>query len=125
MNKVLLVFSILFLTTQCQSQNPDQNTVITTIDKGQFKTLLQDSTYLLLDVRTPEEFIEGHIARAKNIDVEADTFEELIKKLNPSQPILVYCRTGKRSMIAAEIMKKNKFIKIINLKGGYEGWVEN
>ncbi len=125
MNKLLLACGILLFAPQCQAQSPGQKTVITTVDKTQFKSLMQDSIYLLLDVRTPEEFNEGHLAGAKNIDVEADTFQELIKKLNPAQPILVYCRTGRRSMIAAEIMEKNNFIRVIKLKGGYEGWIEN
>lgn len=125
MSKFFLAIGLLISFVQCQAQPSAQQSVITTVDKNQFKQLLLDTTYILLDVRTPEEFNEGHLKGAKNIDVEADSFEQLINKINPDQPVLIYCRTGKRSMTAAGIMEKNNFVKIINLKGGYEAWVED
>lgn len=125
MAKIFWSLSLALLLVECQAQTNPAQQVISTVEKTEFVKFMQDPQYLLLDVRTPGEFNEGHIPGAKNIDVEADTFEALVKQLNPEQPILIYCRTGSRSMTAAKIMQKNKFIRIINLKGGYEAWVEN
>jgi rhodanese-related sulfurtransferase len=63
---------------------------------------------LLLDVRTPEEFREGHIAGAKNIPVQqlAQRLDELGPK---SRPIVVYCRSGARSSAAAQFLKNQGY----------------
>lgn len=60
---------------------------------------------VVLDVRTPEEFAEGHLAGAQNIDVSADDFDEQVAQLDADEPIVVYCRTGNRSAEAVERME--------------------
>lgn len=58
-------------------------------------------THTVIDVRTPAEFAAGHIAAALNIPVEASDFGARISQLDPEEAYLVYCRTGRRSAIAA------------------------
>ena len=60
---------------------------------------------VVLDVRTPEEFAEGHLAGARNIDVSADDFDERVAQLDTDASIVVYCRTGNRSAEAVERME--------------------
>lgn len=74
---------------------------------------------VLIDVRTPEEYAEGHLPHAINIDVNGDDFEEKIKKLNPNKNYFVYCRSGKRSTLATETMNGLGFMKVANLKDGF------
>lgn len=72
----------------------------------------------LPDVRTPQEYAEGHIDGALNINLQSDDFQKMAEKdLSKDATILVYCRSGRRSMDAAEILTKLGY-KVVNLKGG-------
>lgn len=79
----------------------------------------------LVDVRTPQEYAEGHIDGALNINVQSDDFQQIVdKELSKDFTILVCCRSGRRSMDAAEILKKFGY-KVVNLKGGIIEWEED
>lgn len=78
----------------------------------------------LVDVRTPSECAEGIITRATQIDVTSDDFEKkALQMLDKSKPVYIYCRSGGRSGIAAEILAKKGY-KVYNLTGGYMEWQE-
>lgn len=79
--------------------------------------------HVLIDVRTPEEFSEGHLPNALNISVTSLNFPFEISKLNKEQTVLVYCRSGKRSARAAMALKAMGFEKIYELRGGYKAWL--
>ncbi len=76
----------------------------------------------LVDVRTPEEFEEGHLENAENIDVLETDFITKAEKLDLEKPIYIYCRSGKRSAKAALILKDVGFKEIYDMKGGYLHW---
>ena len=80
------------------------------------------SNAAILDVRTAEEYAQGHIPAARNIDVLKDDFVQNISGLDKSKSYLVYCRSGKRSAKALQIMKENGFTHVKHLKGGFEAW---
>lgn len=86
--------------------------------------LAGDPSITVIDVRTPEEFAEGHLKGAVNLDFNADDFEEKIAKLDPSKPYLVHCAAGGRSGQSMEIFEKLKFSRILHLSPGYRAWVE-
>jgi rhodanese-related sulfurtransferase len=69
---------------------------------------------VVIDVRTPAEYAAGHIAGAKNIDVEAGDFAAKISTLDKKAAYLVYCRSGRRSAIAADEMAKAGFTDIVD-----------
>ena len=69
---------------------------------------------VVIDVRTPAEFADGHVARARNIDVEAGDFAARISSLDKTASYLVYCRTGRRSAIAADEMAGAGFADIVD-----------
>lgn len=73
---------------------------------------------LLLDVRTPGEFMGGHIATAVNIDFDGASFESEIQKLDKTKTYFVYCRSGNRSGQAISIMKQAGVENIYELRGG-------
>jgi thioredoxin 1 len=85
------------------------------------KKLKANPSALLLDVRTPEEFAEDHLARAINIDVNSPDFEKQISKLDKKKPVYVYCLGGVRSKKAASIMKRNGF-QAVSMSGGIKAW---
>lgn len=74
---------------------------------------------ILVDVRTAEEFAAGHLPNAINIDVKRDDFESKFAKIRKRKRIAVYCRSGKRSAMAAEKLDVLGYVKITNLTGGY------
>ena len=69
---------------------------------------------VVIDVRTPAEYAAGHIAGAQNIDVEAADFAAKIASLDKKASYLVYCRSGRRSAIAADTMAKAGFTDIVD-----------
>ena len=87
-----------------------------------FAATIQNSGVVVLDVRTSGEFESGHIANSVNIDVEAGSFENEIANLDKNAQYAVYCHSGRRSGIAAELMEKNGFKEIHNLKDGIISW---
>lgn len=91
----------------------------------EYAKAIEDTTIVRLDVRTAEEFAEGHIAKTLNIDVLKNVFESKAVAMLPKNHIIaVNCRSGKRSKNAARILVKNGF-KVIELDGGYNDWVKN
>ena len=82
-----------------------------------------DSTAVILDVRRPSEFAEGHLKGAILLDWLSDkTFLEGLEKLDKERTHYVYCRSGKRSHAAATLMQSRGF-KIVEMAGGYLNWV--
>jgi phage shock protein E len=76
----------------------------------------------VLDVRTAQEFNEGHIENAININVESDTFLSQIESLDKSKSYAVYCRSGRRSADAITKMANQNFTSLTNLNGGTIDW---
>lgn len=72
---------------------------------------------VILDVRTPEEFVEGHLAGAQNIDVSADDFDERVTQLDTDAQVVVYCRSGNRSAEAVERMEGLGFTNLTDAGG--------
>ena len=101
------------------------NNNIISVSAPEFDKEIKGDSVQLLDVRTPLEYAEGHIAGALNINVQSDDFQQVAEKeLSKDSTILVYCRSGRRSMNAAEILTKLGY-KVINLKGGIIEWRED
>ena len=82
---------------------------IQTVNTKQFNQLLLLDEVQVLDVRTAEEYQGGHIEDAINIDVNSDSFAREVSKLDKDKPVLVYCRSGKRSLAASETARNGLF----------------
>lgn len=95
------------------------------IDTITFKEHLENDAYVLLDVRTPEEFSDGHLKNAANINFHNDTFEEEIDELDKRKKYLVYCRSGNRSRQAMFLMRDLGFEEVYNLERGIIDWKQN
>ena len=78
---------------------------------------------VILDVRTPEEFAEGHLEGALMIDFYDGDFAERIGDLDPSVPYLIYCRSGNRSSQTADIMADLGFDDVAEIDGGIQAWL--
>lgn len=78
---------------------------------------------VVVDVRTPQEFAEGHLENAINIDVKAADFEQLSASLDKRKPVFVYCLSGIRSNRAAISLQKRGYT-VTSMKGGITAWRE-
>ena len=116
-------FTLLFLlsfTVLAQAQKVIQ------VTSNEVSTMLaKDKKWVVLDVRTPDEFKEGHIKNAINIDINSDDAFQKIDKLNKNNKYIVHCRTHHRSDKAVEYMNKHGFKTIYQMMDGYSGWSSN
>lgn len=94
------------------------------LTQDQWKEGVQkDSNAVILDVRTEEEFIEGFIPNARNLDIhKSEDFNDEIGKMDKSKKYYVYCRSGARSGQACAIMQQQGFDDAYNLMGGITEW---
>jgi rhodanese-related sulfurtransferase len=98
------------------------NSLISKVNAEEFYTLTEDGNNKLLDIRTPEEFMAGHLKNAINIDYYASDFQNQLNKLDKAQTYLVYCRSGNRSSTAIQMMKTLGFKRVYELEGGINSW---
>ena len=118
MKKVIsAIFASALILTGCSS-TPSA----TDLDAAGFAGKIVETDVVTLDVRTAGEFMEGHINGAINIDVEGNTFDTEIVKLDKSKTYAVYCHSGRRSQIAVDIMAKAGFKTLFNLENGVADW---
>lgn len=123
MKKFLLII-IAILGLSCAS-NAHSNKSFTDMNVNQFAKFISEDGVQLLDVRTPEEYNEGHLNNAININVFDDDFlDQASKNLDKNKPVAVYCRSGKRSADAAEKLA-SKGYKVTNLLGGIMAWTKD
>lgn len=99
---------------------------VTNVTVGKAQTLMKEragkADFVILDVRTPEEFAEGHLAGAVNLDVQAQDFEKKFRALDRKKSYLVYCRTGNRSRKATVAMEALGFRAIFHMNEGIVKW---
>lgn len=95
-----------------------------TVGKAQklIKERAGKADFVILDVRTPGEFAEGHIKGAVNLDVQSPTFEKGLRALDRKKSYLVYCRTGNRSRRAILAMEAQGFRSIFHMNEGIVMW---
>ena len=115
------VFFFLLLFYSCQIFESKE---ISMISDAQF-TEFQVTDYILVDVRTPEEYESGHIQDAVNFDFYSESFQNDILTLDKSSSIILYCRTQNRSTKTANYLKENGYEEIIVIEGGITSWVKN
>lgn len=118
-NVITCVLALMGLAVACTE--PEK---FTNVDVKGFTELIADSDVVVLDVRTAEEYAEGHIEGALNIDQsKADFMYEAHVQLPMDQTVAVYCRGGRRSAKAARKLTADGF-KVVNLEGGITAWKE-
>ena len=112
---MMTMFAALF----CGCGNSKNNESVKTVNVEEFAEKMAQQNVRLIDVRTPNEYAEGHLAGAENIDVKAVDFADRIKDIKGT--VAVYCRSGKRSLMAAEQLAQ-RGCTVYNLDGGILAW---
>ena len=119
MNKLFTIISGVFILMSSCDIGQNQND----ISIKELKNKIASDNYILLDVRTSEEYNNGHLKGSINIDYFSDDFSDEISSLGLESPILVYCRSGNRSGKAMKIMYDLGFIEVKNFIRGYKSWI--
>jgi len=120
MNKILVLSVALTLGFISCNSAPKGNNVL---NPNAFKAGLNDKTNeILLDVRTPGEYQEGHIKGSLNIDWNNSNFSDEVAKLDKNKPVFVYCKSGGRSGSAVQALKGMGFKEVYDLDGGIMQW---
>lgn len=120
MRKLLYLAFLSLVMVSCKPST----TLYNPLNVEEFSEIIKEDGVQLLDVRTLEEFNEGHIPGATLIDSSDSLFVEHVKsQLNKEQPIALYCRSGKRSKKASDKLVEHGFV-IYDLTTGILGWEE-
>ena len=119
---VFLLLAVMLLTACGQDKENDQGAVYMNITAEKAKRIMDsEESYIILDVRTQEEYDEGHIPGA--IVISYEEIEEKAEEVltDKDQLILVYCRSGRRSKLASEDLVKLGYTNIKEF-GGFIDW---
>jgi len=117
----IILVGLAFTVTGCLSGQKDTEGV-TLLSAEEMQNILEQEDVQLVDVRTPAEFDKGHIANSQNIDFRSPTFDEDVKHLDKTKPVILYCKSGRRSALCAKKLKDAGFQKIYDLEGGISKW---
>ena len=120
MKSFLAVLTFVIFTTLAFAV--DEPAKVAPVKIEQAERLIADGVQLL-DVRTQEEWDEGYLKGAKRVDFTADGFLEKAKAaLDPKKPVLVYCRSGRRSAKATKALRDAGFTTVHDMAGGITAW---
>ena len=118
---ICCLFVGIVLSTSCVDGTTDSEDV-KLITASEMQSILELEEVQLVDVRTPKEHDEIHIANSQNIDFMSPTFDDDISKLDKKKHVILYCKSGGRSAKCAKKMKDAGFEKIYDLDGGISKW---
>lgn len=116
------VLSLLVLFLGLTSCLKNQSEGVQVLDVAKYEQKMTQPDVQLIDVRTPEEFAEGHLENAINMDINGDNFDASVASLDKEKPVMVYCKAGGRSAKAAAKLKEMGFKSISDLDGGITNW---
>jgi len=140
-NKTIIIFALLLLALvvivvrsggdygeTCISDSEMQFRILEDISTQEALAMIQARTgepdFVILDVRTQEEYESGYIDGAINLDYYSETFRDDLGELDKGDAYLIYCRTGRRTAESLKIMRELGFIEVHNMLGGITDWKE-
>ncbi len=105
----------------------DEAPRLITVGVEEFARHIERDDVVVLDVRTPQEYAQGHIGNnTRNIDFYAADFRAALNTLLPrNRPYAIYCRSGNRSARTLSIMREMGFTDVVELRGGIEAWKQS
>ena len=119
---VLVAVSCARMVSKGRGSGDNALTAYSNVNVDEFQTYIADASVQLLDVRSQDEYDDGHIAGATLVDVNDSTFvERAVAVLDKKRPVAVYCRSGRRSARAALLLCEQGY-QVTNLAGGIIAW---
>lgn len=126
---IILGIGVVYMTcnpisNKCYAQNSvSTNTVKKNLSPKEFNSALKTNEYKLIDIRTAEEYKDGHIKNSTQSDFyNTSEFSSYLDSLDKNSKYLIYCRSGNRSSQALKIMEEKGFKNMSDLKGGIVAW---
>jgi len=119
MKKIFFVLTVSMFLLSCKERTPEH---VTILDSTQYEQNISQNDVTIIDVRTPQEYQDGYIKKAQNINVQSPNFKTDIQNFDKEKPIYIYCRSGMRSEKAGKILEEMGFKEIYDLKGGILSW---
>ncbi len=113
----ILTLVAVFAIAACDSNETDAAPGAYTVSPTDAVAMIESGDRTVIDVRSPGEFAQAHVVGALNIDVEGPDFADRIAELDPDEPFLVYCQSGRRSALAAEQMAEAGIADIADAGG--------
>ncbi len=128
----VMVASFVLVGRGGQPQEPPKPTVVSQImekvtpseARDMLERNLDNPNFALVDVRTPEEYAEGHIENSSLVDYQSQTFISQMDGLDRGKTYLIYCRTGNRSAKTQDVMRQLGFREVYDMTGGIVQWME-
>jgi thioredoxin 1 len=110
---LICIFYVNISTTNAQSK----------LDADAFESVIKQTPAIqVVDVRTPQEFNNGHISNGLNLNINDTEFKAKLEELDKSKPVAVYCAGGVRSARAVSILQQLGFQMVYDLVGGITAW---
>lgn len=103
---------------KAQTQTPKYDLTVAEFDKLSKET----PNAVIVDVRSPVDYVEAYIPNAVNIDYNGKYWTQVIGTLDKTKPYFLYCYAGVSSVEAGDVLRKEGFTQIYNLKGGFDAW---
>ncbi|MBT0607408.1 rhodanese-like domain-containing protein [Aequorivita echinoideorum] len=120
-NPIYIILFLFFILIGCKDKS--QNAEIRKISPQEvYNAVYNTDDIQLIDVRTVDEYKDGHLGKAQNVCVTDSDFREKAALLDKNKPVYVYCKSGGRSAKAAIILKEMGFTEIYDIDGGYTNW---
>lgn len=109
------------------SEEKDIEFNLKTVSGEEFRDLIEsmNETDTILDLRTPQEYSEGHIKNSQTLDFYSETFSKELDLLDKKSNYYIYCRSGHRSKLTLDSMRELGFENVYNLKGGITEWISS
>lgn len=131
---LILTFWIVRCNTNKNIAGPDDSsqlvhsdTLYKTISAPEAKALIDSlqgsDVFMIVDVRTPNEYTDGHLENAVNIDYYSAGFSNDLEDLDKNLTYLIYCKSGSRSAGAFQTFQNKKFLKVYEMAGGISAWI--
>lgn len=120
----LISVAFLFIVVYSFVSNLNQEKManLKSVQVAEWKEDYDTGEYIILDVRTREEFEQSHIENAINIDFYSNSFESELNNLDKNKKYLIYCRSGARSSKTLDLMRELDFLEVKDLSGGIISW---
>ncbi|MBA7635344.1 Thiosulfate sulfurtransferase GlpE [subsurface metagenome] len=123
----ILIVPLLLISGCINQENiGPQTQIIEDVTLEEAFALMEDNRYnqnfVIIDVRTPEEYASGRIEKAINLDYYSETFADELDKLDKDKTYLIYCRSANRSGKALDMMAELGFAEVYNMLGGMVRW---
>ncbi len=117
---MLAAFTVLLLgsVAACGADADTTGAAGRTVTPSEARNLIADGA-TVIDVRTPEEFDQGHVRGALNLNIQDTVFFDQLEDLDVGDSFVVYCRSGSRAATAIEQMVERGFVEVVNA-GGYD-----